>query len=657
MRQWMARAVPQRAALLMLLTAWALLTAAAAAVLPAAARLDFGTTRVEPFAEGFFAPEANDRLTYAFSSADARLQLPGFGAAPTRLTLRVSGDRVPGMQPPPLTVSLAGLGDVTLQLRPGVARYHLLAPSAPADLTLQFSSPTFVPSVTDTRQLGVAFDWIDLQQLGWGRAWPTAVAQLAIAAAASALLHQLAVERRLAVIAVVLLLSASTALLLAEPLLWAAQLPRTAWLLVVLAALLPLLRRGFSALAQRGGVTFSPRAELMLWRIVTAAAVIKISGVISPQIIVYDERWHVPRTIRLLEGRALELILPGRETLLGSTVGLEGGHFPYSPLWYFLVAPFGLLGADLGITSNVLNVSLDVSRSLLLAFIAMRLSGRERTAVAAALVYQLLPLPYWLISWGNWPTQLGLWGALVLIAVYSAVDPTQLSRRQLLLLSAAAALAMATYTVVGVMALLLIGAAALFAVLLRQRSLLTFRQTLLALVAGEALIFAIYHVWFVPTLLGETVPVLWENLLLRFGGVLPAAAAAAAAVERAPLPNAAIDGAFLLNHLSWIGIGLIAAGLPLLWRQVRASRPLIAAWLSITVLFTAVSWTAVDMILKQYFFLLPLAALSGGSALETLSRHRRFGRLAALGIVLALAAFCAWRWYELIMFKRHILAN
>jgi hypothetical protein len=652
-RRWLGWLVPHRAALLTVLLACVVMMAGSAAVAPVT-RLDFGTTRVAPFATGFFAPEANDSFSYAFSSARSLLQLPGFGAAATLVTLRVSGDRDPGMAPPPLTVSLPGLRDVTLQLRAGTARYSLLVPPAPADLTVQFSSPTFLPFGEDTRQLGVAFDWIDLQQLGWGRAWPTAAAQLAIGLAAYGLLIQLAVSARVAGAAVALLTVTSGGLLLLEPLLWASQLPRLAWLLVVLAAFLPLLRRGFTALTRGGAVTFSSRAELLLWRIVVLAAVIKLGGVLSPQIIVYDERWHVPRTDWLLEGRALELILPSRVTLLGSTVGLEGGHFPYSPLWYFLVAPFGLLGADLGISSNVLNVSLDVSRSLLLAVIALRLSGRERFAVAAALVYQLLPLPYWLISWGNWPTQLGLWGALVLIAVFSSLSPTALNRRRWLIFSAAAALAMATYTVVGVMAFLLIGATALFGQLLRQRTTLTLRQTLPALLAGEAVIFAIYHVWFVPTLLGETVPILWENLLLRFGAVVPAVEAAL--VERAPLPTAAIDGAFLLNHLGWIGIGLILAGLPLLWRQVQAARPLIAAWISITLLFTAVSWTAVDMILKQYFFLLPLAALSGGSALETLSRRNRYGRLAALGIVLALAAFCAWRWYELIMFKRHILA-
>src|SRR6185503_11258486 len=150
-----------------------------------------------------------------------------------------------------------------------------------------------------------------------------------------------------------------------------------------------------------------------------------------------------------------------RVTLLGATVGLEGGHFPYSPLWYLITAPFGLLGADLGIASNALNAALDVSRSLLIAYLALRLFENQRAALFAAGIYHLLPMPYYLLSWGNWPTQLGLWGALLLIAVVAATFEHPGERATLALLTGAALVAMLTYTVLGIVAFTMIGMLAL----------------------------------------------------------------------------------------------------------------------------------------------------------------------------------------------------
>ncbi|WP_204280623.1 hypothetical protein, partial [Providencia stuartii] len=55
-----------------------------------------------------------------------------------------------------------------------------------------------------------------------------------------------------------------------------------------------------------------------------------------------------------------------------SSIALAMGS-GYSPLWYLITAPFGLIGIDLGLASNVLNTALDVIRSLLIAYIALRL--------------------------------------------------------------------------------------------------------------------------------------------------------------------------------------------------------------------------------------------------------------------------------------------
>jgi len=67
-----------------------------------------------------------------------------------------------------------------------------------------------------------------------------------------------------------------------------------------------------------------------------------------------------------------------------------------------------------------------------------------------------------------------------------------------------------------------------------------------------------------------------------------------------------------------------------------------------------VSWNIADMILKQVFFMLPLAALCMALALEWLWKQWWIGRTAVVLTLVYLALRVADRWYEYIMVKRHI---
>lgn len=613
-------------------------------------RLDIGTTYAEPYLSRFYAPETNDQFDYAFSTDGSEIRLPGMGRGMQRLRLRVSGYRGPGVTPPTLTLHSGGrpIGSVALREQPAV--YHLLAPSSDGDLTLRWNSSTFSPSRDDPRRLGVAADWLELTPLDRGAAPGQLLILALLAPLAYALLRRLEV-RRLPSAA----LAAGAALALAgllafERLWWANYTPRLLGLLVGLHLALWPLQRVTGWLGRRGGAALSARNGVLLWRIMLLAALVKIGGVIHPQIIVFDQRWHVPRTMMVLNGRVLELLVPSRVTLLGGTVGLEGGHFPYSPLWYLITAPFGWLGLDLGIASNALNATLDVSRSLLIAYIALRLFSNQRAALWAAGLYHLLGMPYYLLSWGNWPTQLGLWGGLVLIAAVVSTFERPATRRTLALLTAAGLLAILSYTVLGIVSCTAIGTLAILEWLRRRDPLAPQRgRTLLgALILAELLAFMVYHIWYVPTLLAQTLPAITQAMT-----------AEQRELNGLPKPNLLgdlqVNGNYTLNHLTWLALGLLPPGLVLAWRQTSASgRMLLLAWLITLAVFSLFSWAVADMIFKHIFFMLPLAAMLGGLVLAALwSRPGWASRILPAGLLLYLAAFCAERWYFYIMIKRH----
>lgn len=629
-----------------------LLLLASAAVLlayraPTVSRIDLGTTYAEPYLNRFTKPETNADYTYAFSTDGAVMRLPGVGAGLHMVSLRMNGWRPDGA-PSQLTLrdGERTLGSFIVRQQP--ATYRLLVPSD-GDITLHWSSTTFVPGGLDTRRVGMVVDWAEAQPLAVGVAPSQMLNLLLIALLGYLLLRRLALRPHEA-----LALAAGVALMLAgllafERIWWTNYTFRLAALLMGLHLALWPARTLTRWAWRRGGVALTPAGEIWLWRILMLAALIKIGGVIYPHIIVYDQSWHVPRTQLVLGGRFMELIVPSRVTLLGETVGLEGGHFPYSPLWYLITAPFGLLGADIGIASNVLNAALDVSRSLLIGYIALRMFGGQRAALLAAGIYHLLPMPYFLLSWGNWPTQLGLWGALLLIAVVVATFERPRDRATLALLTVAALLAMLTYTVVGIISFTMIGMLAALEWLRRSDEFgrLRARTLLGALVASEVIAFAIYHIWYVPTMITETAPALIRALTSE-----------QRTLHNAPKPgllgDLAVNGSYALNHLTWLGLGFLPAGAIIAWRQARGARSLLAAWGLTLAFFSLFSWAVADMILKHIFFMLPLVAICIALVQSALwSRGAWAARLTAIITLLYLAAVSADRWYGYIMLKRH----
>lgn len=148
----------------------ALLTLAALAAvlvygLPTGFSLDIGTPAAQPYMHGFAAPEANERYTYAFSTPNARLSLPAVGAGVHRLTIRMSGWRPDEAEPAVVGLALREREVGTFVVPPHPRIYHMLVPGTAPTMQLRWSGTMFRPDTSDTRQIGVAVDRVEIASL------------------------------------------------------------------------------------------------------------------------------------------------------------------------------------------------------------------------------------------------------------------------------------------------------------------------------------------------------------------------------------------------------------------------------------------------------------------------------------------------------------
>lgn len=278
--------------------------------------LDIGTTYAQPYLEGFHGLERNPQFSYSFTKEQAIVTFPGIGSSWTTLVMRANGYRPEGIPPAELFLATSETEPIRLQLRSDPARYYLLLPPGDDDLRIQLTSTTFT-TPTDPRRLGVAIDWIAAYQLAYG--WPfwQALYLALIGGLGYWLLRRVAVERQPATVITLAALITLGGLLASFRIWWAIFTPMLVGLLVGLHLCLGPLRAFTRFAFARGGETLPQWHETWLWRIVLLAALIKIGGVIYPQTIVYDERWHVPRTQMVLDGRFLELVVPSPSNAVG----------------------------------------------------------------------------------------------------------------------------------------------------------------------------------------------------------------------------------------------------------------------------------------------------------------------------------------------------
>jgi hypothetical protein len=617
--------------------------------------LDIGSSYARAHLRGFYQREQNTDYSYAFTGDRAEIFVPGVGGGTFATSFRFDGVRPADVDPARVTIGAAN-DSVTFAPSPGLRDYRLLVPAPSGDISVRIATNAFQAGENDPRQLGIPLDRFAAQPATGAIPWRATALLLALGIGFYALARRLAFGPLPGLLMTLLIVGAGLYGLQTARLLITIGLLR--WLVVLIGlhvALWP-LRRIANAIYTSIGLPLEVGEERWLWRIFAAATLVKLGGILYPHAIIFDQAAHVLRMQWLLDGRFMELYRPGYTSYMGDTVGLGGGQFPYSPLWYLIVAPFRFLGIGLPDATNGLSALMDVSKLFPIHIIARRTTGSRRAALYGAALYHLIPMPYFLLSWGNYPTQFGLWAALLATAFvvirWDVIATWSWRQRSFWVWVGLMALAILSYTVLGVYSItffVLLGLFGLFARggLGRKR----FQFLIAGMVAAELFCFAIYHVQFAQALVMDTLPSIVSGTADRLDNPIDATAEA----RENPLANFAANNQFTTNHFTWPVLILSAAGAVLLFRNPEGRRwwPLWAAWIGIWVLYTLVSAYIADMVLKHVFWIMPLIAIWTAAALDWLWQRRWWGQAAVVTLLGFLLIEVAQRGHFYLLVKRH----
>ena len=630
---------------------WTLLTLSLVYRAPQPLDIDFGSSFGRAYGRGFHVPERNEQYSYAFTQARAQVFLPGAGDGTFDSVMHFSGERPAEAEPARVTLGTAG-ALVTFYPATTERFYHVLLPASSGDLDMRIVANPFRAGPNDPRMLGVPIDSFTAQGMAGTLPTRASLLILLIGLGCYILARRLAFTPLLSALLALALLSGIVYGLFAVRLLITVGLVRFVVVLFGLHVLLWPLRATVRVIYERMGAPLAPTEEAWLWRIFAAATLVKLSGMLYPHVIIFDQAAHVLRMEWLLEGRFMELYQPGYTSYMGDTVGLGSGQFPYSPLWYLLVTPFHFLGLGLPDATNGLSALIDVSKIFPIHLIARVTLDSRRGALYAAGLYHLIPMPYFLLSWGNYPTQFGLWAVLLATAFLVVCYKRFSSRRAFWLWTALMVLAILSYTVLGVFAITFFGLLGLLGLL--QRDGLgpkRLRFIVGGMIVAELFCLAIYHVQFVGPLLRDTLPALVSGTAERIDAPLDPNAEARVNA----LANFTANNQFTVNHFTILLLVLAVVGGGMLLRDPHSRRwwPLWLAWLAIFVLYSLVSAYVADMVLKHVFFIMPLVAIAVAAVLDRWWRHSRLGRAAVLAVLLFLAVEVAERGHFYLLVKRH----
>ncbi len=368
-----------------------------------------------------------------------------------------------------------------------------------------------VPSLPHLALLlaGLVVFYLALARAGWSYGRAAGLAGLLLAFACFALI---AYRFHLTPALPVLFLT----LLLAYPLLVLGLRTTTAWL-------------------SRRDQAFPASTARWLALIFVAAFVFKASGLNHPSFRVVDHWFRIHQINRFWEHPA-EFWQQYFNVSTGATVtGLEGGSavlgqwgvqvsLPYSPLFYLLAAPLSLLwpshnDPNLLVVVNDLASWLEVSQIFLLYIILKRSLARawvERAAIFAAATFGFYPLSFLLFSDGGYNSILAGWLSLFFVALLAdwlrlSADRRTVSRWHYFWLGLVLGFALLSHT----STFLLMGAfvSVLVLGLLARRSWRKAgRRLALVGLAGLGLSLGLYYGWYIPSLLGRTLPTLFDRL-------------------------------------------------------------------------------------------------------------------------------------------------
>jgi hypothetical protein len=366
------------------------IAAAVAFVAHPAMTLDFDRD-MAAVTTGFYPVERANGEPFVWSSARADLSLPGFDrGAGWSCSVDFRGARPPGQ--PQATLQVASDGDVILRglatNQYQVLRFHIPARSQDG-LRLTFvTTPTFVPSSSDRRELGVQVRGLACVPEARVATPPTALlvsSALSIAIFAAMLAALVLPDMAAAVTAVAVAAAVAFALssgmapysryLTTVP--WVA-----AWIAVAVVA-------GTAVATRLRRQPLDAGARLAI-AVSAAFLLVELAGLLHPSKAIADALFHAHR---------LEWVLGGRFYFTQPMP--SGVSFPYAIALYVIAAPWSYLTHDY---MALLKVVVLVARALaaLMLYPLLARAWNDRAAgILAILVCHLVPLPLSVLAFAN----------------------------------------------------------------------------------------------------------------------------------------------------------------------------------------------------------------------------------------------------------------
>lgn len=594
-----------------------------------------------PNLSGVYGPERDGRLTFAWTSGDAALTLPGIDRrVPWECTVRFRGGRA---SPPQPVVDLAVDG-ITLASRVATNDYEDLSVMAPLrdrpGLVLSIrAAPTVVPGPHDPRPLGVQLDRLTCRPAQDATALPPrrAMTRAMLAAAAfAAALALIGITLASAIGAALLVAAAQAFPLTAETAPYGPYVDHVLRLSAWIAFLMVLVTQ---ALQRAAGQRLRQTARFVL-AFSAIVLYLKLAGLLHPSKTVVDT---------LFQAHRLEWVLAGRYFF---TQPMPGGvTFPYAIGLYVFSAPWSLLTRDYMTLLRVVVCAVDALAGAMLYLTIVRTRGDRLAGAIAAALFGIAPLSFWFTGNGNLTNAFAQAVAAIAVAAATILPLRPGHIRQFVLLTVVTGFAFLSHVATfALLAFTLCALAALFVArggpALRAPALRIAAATILAAVVSVALYYGHF---------GEVYKRAWRVRADAPAAAQPAPSPGGAAARPRTAPPFHIRAANALDltrkSLGWPMLLLTVMGVPFVWGRGRGRDRLaaaVAAWTLAYAVFFAVGVMRVGADFQRYSYefvgrvtlaTYPAAAILAAHGAVWLWRGRLAMRvLAAALLLLAVAA-------------------
>jgi hypothetical protein len=671
----------------------------AAAVLTAAYqvrpmyRIGIGDTAHDtPLIAGFNAPErqsaADGGARYRWTRERGQITFPGIGRGAVAVDLLLNGS----INPAPETQVLAnGAAIATLHLTPDFRPYHIEIPASlmtHGTLELTLATNPFTPR-GDRRTLGIVVQSVTVRPQGAGFALPPARIALSfwIGAVCVALALAVAGFGGLSAFAGAMVAAGGMAAFLVRNRLFltvdAGGVVRAGVLMLAVTAF---IRFVFAPLCRRAGLATTARDARWLALIAGAVLALRFAGVLHPDIVIVDLKFHLHRFADVADMH--RLLLPIQSAEFGGRTVL------YAPTPYLFMLPFSWVIHDRVLLLFLFSLGVDLARFCALWLVTRRVTRDLLTANLVVLTMALMPVGWIVYSWGTF-ANIFAEGMLTLLFALLALGYDRLAgpHRWRWCAAFAAVICLTLLAHVGVFVLTaltvaLYSTARLAFASLPMRSSFRARRGeriavslfLLAGLAAALVAFALFYRFPARDLLAgqhaasvdqeatntQPAPV---NHVYRTGGATPDDRIGLPAVATTHLSVALVREAWEMSYAFyrvWPVITCIA-GCVLLWRSRRAERVdaasavfspgdhrramalTIAVWMAVAAIMLVVG-IVTRLYVRYPLFALPAIAFGSGVALAWLVRRMWWGGYVAT-VLLALSAITTLlMWYDRIVY-------